>query len=183
MINKILDSRLTNLENLPQKSNISSNQDEKVAVVNEPKKSISVEKSVISKVENNEDDFEEDFDEIKESKLSKSQELKVQDMIIKTAGGIFHEFFRDQGLQYKIDGNKFSLAADKEFYRFILEKKTDDIERNLMEILNGAYIFTIARSEDLNHNDNNSKNDINEEKKTNNSQRLLDVFGEDLVIE
>lgn len=179
LINKIIDSRLTNLENLPQKSNISSNQDEKVAVVNEPEKSISEEKSVIPEDENNQVDFEE----IKERKLSRSQELKVQDMIIKTAGGIFHEFFRDQGLQYKIDGNKFILAADKEFYRFILEKKTDDIERNLMEILNGAYIFTIARSEDLNHNDNNSKNDTKEEKKTDNSQRLLDVFGEDLVIE
>ena len=177
LINKILDSRLTNLENLPQKSKISSNQDEKVALVNEPEKSISEEKSVIPEDENNEVDFEE----IKETKLSKSQELQVQDMIIKTAGGIFHEFFRDQGLQYKIDGNKFILAADKEFYRFILEKKTDDIERNLMEILNGAYIFTIARSEDLNHNDN--KNDTKEEKKTDNSQRLLDVFGEDLVIE
>ena len=183
LINKILDSRLTNLENLPQKSKISSNQDEKVDLVNEPEKSISEEKSVIPKDENNEEDFEEDFEEIKETKLSKSQELKVQDMIIKTAGGIFHEFFRDQGLQYKIDGNKFILAADKEFYRFILEKKTDDIERNLMEILNGAYIFTIARSEDLNHNDNNSKNDTKEEKNTDNSQRLLDVFGEDLVIE
>ena len=179
LINKILDSRLTNLESLPQKSNISCNQDEKVAVVNEPEKSISEEKSVIPEDENNEVDFEE----IKETKLSKSQELQVQDMIIKTAGGIFHEFFRDQGLQYKIDGNKFILAADKEFYRFILEKKTDDIERNLMEILNGAYIFTIARSEDLNHNDNNSKNGTKEEKKTDNSQRLLGVFGEDLIIE
>lgn len=181
LVNKILDSRLRNLDNLPQKSNITSKQEEKKDLVNDPEKSISVEKSVISKVENNEDDFEEDFDEIKESKLSKSQELKVQDMIIKTAGGIFHEFFRDQGLQYKIDGNKFILAADKEFYRFILEKKTDDIERNLMEILNGAYIFTIATSEDLNHNDN--KKDTKIEKKTDNSQRLLDVFGEDLVIE
>lgn len=181
LVNKILDSRLRNLDNLPQKSNITSKQEEKKDLVNDPEKSISVEKSVIPKVENNEDDFEEDFDEIKESKLSKSQELKVQDMIIKTAGGIFHEFFRDQGLQYKIDGNKFILAADKEFYRFILEKKTDDIERNLMEILNGAYIFTIATSEDLNHNDN--KKDTKIEKKTDNSQRLLDVFGEDLVIE
>lgn len=179
LINKILDSRLTNLENLPQKSNISSNQDEKVAVVNEPEKSISEEKSIIPEDKNNEVDFEE----IKETKLSRSQELQVQDMIIKTAGGIFHEFFRDQGLQYKIDGNKFILAADKEFYKFILEKKTDDIERNLMEILNGAYIFTIARSEDLNHNDNNSKNDTKEENNTENSQKLLDVFGEDLVIE
>ena len=179
LINKILDSRLTNLENLPQKSNISSNQDEKVAVVNEPEKSISEEKSIIPEDKNNEVDFEE----IKETKLSRSQELQVQDMIIKTAGGIFHEFFRDQGLQYKIDGNKFILAADKEFYKFILEKKTDDIERNLMEILNGAYIFTIARSEDLNHNDNNSKNDTKEENNTENSQRLLDVFGEDLIIE
>lgn len=179
LVNKILDSRLTNLENLPQKPNISSDQDEKVAVVNEPEKSISEEKSVIPEDENNEVDFEE----IKARKLSKSQELQVQDMIIKTAGGIFHEFFRDQGLQYKIDGNKFILAADKEFYRFILEKKTDDIERNLMEILNGAYIFTIARSEDLNHNDNNSKNGTKEEKKTDNSQRLLGVFGEDLIIE
>ena len=179
LINKIIDSRLTNLENLPQKSNINSDTDEKIAVVNEPEKSISEEESAIPKDENNQVDFEE----IKERKLSKSQELKVQDMIIKTAGGIFHEFFRDQGLQYKIDGNKFILAADKEFYRFILEKKTDDIERNLMEILNGAYIFTIARSEDLNHNDNNGKNDTKEEKKTDNSQRLLDVFGEDLVIE
>ncbi len=179
LINKIIDSRLTNLENLPQKSNINSDPDEKIAVVNGPEKSISEEKSVIPEDENNEVDFEE----IKERKLSRSQELQIQDMIIKTAGGIFHEFFRDQGLQYKIDGNKFILAADKEFYRFILEKKTDDIERNLMEILNGAYIFTIARSEDLNHNDNNSKNGTKEEKKTDNSQRLLDVFGEDLVIE
>ena len=179
LVNKIVDNRLANLDNLPQRPNISSNQDEKVAVVNEPEKSISEEKPVIPEDENNEVDFEE----IKARKLSKSQELQVQDMIIKTAGGIFHEFFRDQGLQYKIDGNKFILAADKEFYRFILEKKTDDIERNLMEILNGAYIFTIARSEDLNHNDNNSKNGTKEEKKTDNSQRLLGVFGEDLIIE
>lgn len=115
--------------------------------------------------------------------LSKSEENQIQDMIIRTAGGIFNEFFRDEGLNYNIIENKFIMAVDNDFYSLILNKKIDDIERNLIEILNKAYIFTIARSEDLNHNDNNSKNDINEEKKTNNSQRLLDVFGEDLVIE
>lgn len=177
LVNKIVDNRLANLDNLPQRPNISSSQVEKVAIVNEPEKTLVEGKDDIPR----EDNSQEDFEEIKERKLSKSQELQVQDMIIKTAGGIFHEFFRDQGLQYKIDGNKFILAADKEFYRFILEKKTDDIERNLMEILNGAYIFTIATSEDLNHND--SKKDKKIEKKTDNSQRLLDVFGEDLVIE
>ncbi|WP_073997821.1 DNA polymerase III subunit gamma/tau [Anaerococcus urinomassiliensis] len=177
LVNKILDSRLANLGNLPQRPNNTSGQDELAIEVNEPEKSVSEEKSEIPP----EEASFEDFEDTKVVKLSKSQELQVQDMIIKTAGGIFHEFFRDQGLQYKIDGNKFILAADKEFYRFILEKKTDDIERNLMEILNGAYIFTIATSEDLNHNDN--KKDTKIEKKTDNSQRLLDVFGEDLVIE
>lgn len=179
LVNKIVDNRLANLDNLPQRPNINSSQGEKTLEVNEPDETLAEDKDDIPR----EDNSQEDFEEIKERKLSKSQELQVQDMIIKTAGGIFHEFFRDQGLQYKIDGNKFILAADKEFYRFILEKKTDDIERNLMEILNGAYIFTIARSEDLNHNDNNSKNGTKEEKKTDNSQRLLDVFGEDLIIE
>ena len=177
LVNKIVDNRLANLDNLPQRPNINSSQGEKTLEVNEPDETLAEDKDDIPR----EDNSQEDFEEIKERKLSKSQELQVQDMIIKTAGGIFHEFFRDQGLQYKIDGNKFILAADKEFYRFILEKKTDDIERNLMEILNGAYIFTIATSEDLNHNDN--KKDTKIEKKTDNSQRLLDVFGEDLVIE
>ena len=177
LVNKIIDNRLANLDNLPQRPNINSSQGEKTVEVNEPDETLAEDKDDIPR----EDNSQEDFEEIKERKLSKSQELQVQDMIIKTAGGIFHEFFRDQGLQYKIDGNKFILAADKEFYRFILEKKTDDIERNLMEILNGAYIFTIATSKDLNHNDN--KKDIKIEKKTDNSQRLLDVFGEDLVIE
>ncbi|WP_282929744.1 DNA polymerase III subunit gamma/tau [Anaerococcus sp. Marseille-Q7828] len=177
LVNKIVDNRLANLDNLPQRPNINSSQGEKTLEVNEPDETLAEDKDDIPREDNN----QEDFEEIKERKLSKSQELQVQDMIIKTAGGIFHEFFRDQGLQYKIDGNKFILAADKEFYRFILEKKTDDIERNLMEILNGAYIFTIATSEDLNHNDN--KKDTKIEKKTDNSQRLLDVFGEDLVIE
>ena len=177
LVNKIVDNRLANLDNLPQRPNINSSQGEKTVEVNEPDETLAEDKDDIPR----EDNSQEDFEEIKERKLSKSQELQVQDMIIKTAGGIFHEFFRDQGLQYKIDGNKFILAADKEFYRFILEKKTDDIERNLMEILNGAYIFTIATSKDLNHNDN--KKDIKIEKKTDNSQRLLDVFGEDLVIE
>ena len=173
LVNKIVDNRLANLDNLPQRPNINSSQGEKTLEVNEPDETLAEDKDDIPR----EDNSQEDFEEIKERKLSKSQELQVQDMIIKTAGGIFHEFFRDQGLQYKIDGNKFILAADKEFYRFILEKKTDDIERNLMEILNGAYIFTIATSEDLNHNDN--KKDTKIEKKTDNSQRLLDVFGED----
>lgn len=177
LVNKIVDNRLANLDNLPQRPNINSSQGEKTVEVNEPDETLVKEKDDIP----TEDNSQEDFEEIKERKLSKSQELQIQDMIIKTAGGIFHEFFRDQGLQYKIDGNKFILAADKEFYRFILEKKTDDIERNLMEILNGAYIFTIATSKDLNHNDN--KKDTKIEKKTDNSQRLLDVFGEDLVIE
>lgn len=177
LVNKIVDSRLANLEKLPQRPNNTIGQDELAIEVNEPEKSVSEEKSEIPP----EEDSFGDFEDTKAVKLSKSQELQVQDMIIKTAGGIFHEFFRDQGLQYKIDGNKFILAADKEFYRFILEKKTDDIERNLMEILNGAYIFTIATSKDLNHNDN--KKDTKIEKKTDNSQRLLDVFGEDLVIE
>lgn len=179
LVNKIVDNRLANLDNLPQRPSINSSQGEKTVEVNEPDETLVEDEDDIPR----EDNSQEDFEEIKERKLSKSQESQIQDMIIKTAGGIFHEFFRDQGLQYKIDGNKFILAADKEFYRFILEKKTDDIERNLMEILNGAYIFTIARSEDLNHNDNNSKNDTKEENNTENSQRLLDVFGEDLIIE
>ena len=177
LVNKIVDNRLANLDNLPQRPSINSSQGEKTVEVNEPDETLVEDEDDIPR----EDNSQEDFEEIKERKLSKSQESQIQDMIIKTAGGIFHEFFRDQGLQYKIDGNKFILAADKEFYRFILEKKTDDIERNLMEILNGAYIFTIATSKDLNHNDN--KKDTKIGKKTDNSQRLLDVFGEDLVIE
>lgn len=117
--------------------------------------------------------------------LSKSEENQIQDMIIRTAGGIFNEFFRDEGLNYNIIENKFIMAVDNDFYSLILNKKIDDIERNLIEILNKAYIFTIARSEDLNHNDNNSKNEtkLEENKKIDNSQKLLDVFGDELVIE
>ena len=117
--------------------------------------------------------------------LSKSEENQIQDMIIRTAGGIFNEFFRDEGLNYNIIENKFIMAVDNDFYSLILNKKIDDIERNLIEILNKAYIFTIARSEDLNHNDNNSKNEtkLEENKKIDNSQKLLNVFGDELVIE
>ena len=84
LVNKIVDNRLANLDNLPQRPNINSSQGEKTVGVNAPDETLAEDKDDIPR----EDNSQEDFEEIKERKLSKSQELQVQDMIIKTAGGI-----------------------------------------------------------------------------------------------
>ena len=181
LVNKIVNNKLANINIKELESDVKSNTS--VSIDNEEVK-VSKEDDVYPSTDIS-DDKEIEVMEKSIPSLSKSQEDQIKDMIIKTAGGIFHEFFRDEGLHYNIVDNKFIMAVDKEFYRFILEKKIDDIERNLMEILHKAYIFTIATSKDLNNNDSNGKNDTNmkNNEKIDNSQRLLDVFGEDLVIE
>ena len=121
----------------------------------------------------------------KENRLPKAKESQIMTMIIKTAGGIFHQFFKENPLTYKIGANTFTMAVDDDFYKIIIENKTDDIERNLMAILNRPMRFAVASSKDINHNDSNTSKIIEENQvdDVDNSMKLREVFGEDLIIE
>ena len=71
------------------------------------------------------------------------------------------------------------MLCNDDYYKIFIETKIDDIERNLMSILGRAYKFSLDRIENLDNN-----NTIEESKENNDhSDKLREVFGDELIIE
>lgn len=169
IVNNLLDQKLKNYN---FSKPLIDNPNVKVSNTNSPKSSNEVDKT-------NESEEKIEFSKQIFDRLDPKKEKEIQKMIINTAGGFLTTLFNNEGFNYKIKENEFIMLCNDDYYKIFIETKIDDIEKNLMSILGRAYKFSLDRIENLDNN-----NTIEESKENNDhSQRLKEVFGDDLIIE
>lgn len=169
IVNNLLDQKLKNYN---FSKPLIDNPNVKVSNTNSQKSSNEVDKTYESeeKIEFSKQIFD---------RLDPKKEKEIQKMIINTAGGFLTTLFNNEGFNYKIKENEFIMLCNDDYYKIFIETKIDDIEKNLMSILGRAYKFSLDRIENLDNN-----NTIEESKENNDhSQKLKEVFGDDLIIE
>ena len=169
IVNNLLDQKLKNYN---FSKPLIDNPNVKVSNTNSPKSSNEVDKT-------NESEEKIEFSKQIFNRLDPKKEKEIQKMIINTAGGFLTTLFNNEGFNYKIKENEFIMLCNDDYYKIFIETKIDDIEKNLMSILGRAYKFSLDRIENLDNN-----NTIEESKENNDhSQKLKEVFGDDLIIE
>ena len=178
LVTKIVDSKLANF-NLNSTDRITQTSKE----IEKP-----IDPELNQKVENKnrevEYEKEEVFDKANDkNELSSVDEEKIKTMLTKTAGGVMNGLFADEGFNYNINQNNFIFYIKDDFYKIFIETKINEIESNLKEILAADYSFTIDSFDNMNNNI--SKTEIQEEeKKTEDySEKLMEIFGNELIIE
>lgn len=169
IVNNLLDQKLKNYN---FSKPLIDNPNVKVSNTNSQKSSNEVDKT-------NESEEKIEFSKQIFDRLDPKKEKEIQKMIINTAGGFLITLFNNEGFNYKIKENEFIMLCNDDYYKIFIETKIDDIEKNLMSILGRAYKFSLDRIENLDNN-----NTIEESKENNDhSQKLKEVFGDDLIIE
>lgn len=178
LVTKIVDSKLASF-NLNSTDRITQTSKE----IEKP-----IDPELNQKVENKnievEYEKEEVFDKANDkNELSSVDEEKIKTMLTKTAGGVMNGLFADEGFNYNINQNNFIFYIKDDFYKIFIETKINEIEANLKEILAADYSFTIDSFDNMNNNI--SKTEIQEEEKKteDHSEKLMEIFGNELIIE
>lgn len=178
LVTKIVDSKLANF-------NLNST-DRKTQTSKEIEKPIDPELNQKVENKNREVEYEKEevFDKANDkNELSSVDEEKIKTMLTKTAGGVMNGLFADEGFNYNINQNNFIFYIKDDFYKIFIETKINEIEANLKEILAADYSFTIDSFDNMNNNI--SKTEIQEEEKKteDHSEKLMEIFGNELIIE
>lgn len=172
-VNKIVDNKISNLNlneiNIPVSHGRTPIKEEKIS-------------------ENINDKSEKNNEKIKTNTLSLTsvEEEKIKSMLIRTAGGVLNGLFADEGFNYRINENIFTLYIKEDFYVLFIESKIDDINANLKEMLKADCEFAIDSYENMNNNISNApkqKKEKNEQVSKDNSSKLREIFGDELIIE
>ncbi|WP_297280614.1 DNA polymerase III subunit gamma/tau [uncultured Anaerococcus sp.] len=188
LINSILDKRMNNL------SKYSASNLNLVENTKPKKKTENIENSIenkpkVEKKQEVESREEKKFNEqtsksSDQYSLNTKEEEQIKTMLIKTAGGVLNGLFAEEGFNYKISNDKFVIYIKDDFYKIFIETKLGDIESNLRSILKRDYNFYVDSYENMNHNiDKKEKKTVEENPQTDNSGKLREVFGDDLIIE
>lgn len=187
-INKIVENKLANLD--LNKTNVSVNREIPEVIDNTDKKVLD-NTNIDSK--NTEQPLrveeKEEVSPTTSSSLTSVEEEKIKTMLVKTAGGVINGLFTDEGFNYRISNNNFTLYIKEDFYNFFIVSKIDDIEKNLKDILKADYKFTIDSYDNMNNNISNVEDkkkeeiEIKKEENKDYSNKLLDIFGDELIIE
>lgn len=178
LVTKIVDSKLANF-------NLNST-DRITQTSKEIEKPIDPELNQKVEIKNREVEYEKEevFDKANDkNELSSVDEEKIKTMLTKTAGGVMNGLFADEGFNYNINQNNFIFYIKDDFYKIFIETKINEIEANLKEILAADYSFTIDSFDNMNNNI--SKTEIQEEEKKteDHSEKLMEIFGNELIIE
>lgn len=178
LVTKIVDSKLANF-------NLNST-DRITQTSKEIEKPIDPELHQKVEIKNREVEYEKEevFDKANDkNELSSVDEEKIKTMLTKTAGGVMNGLFADEGFNYNINQNNFIFYIKDDFYKIFIETKINEIEANLKEILAADYSFTIDSFDNMNNNI--SKTEIQEEEKKteDHSEKLMEIFGNELIIE
>ena len=119
--------------------------------------------------------------------LSPKEEAQIKDMLLKTAGGVLNGLFNGEGFNYDINGNNFTMYINEEFYTIFIVTKLEEINQNINNILGKAYKFQLENGFKDNNkkieNKEEIKPEISEVQNEDNSGKLLEIFGNDLIIE
>ena len=178
---KSIDKKTNNKEKTINNVNIDSVVENKE---NLPSKAKDDNKGSSKDIDNNQPSSESS------KRLSTSDEVKVKQMIIETAGGAINGLYSDEGFNYDIIDNEFIMYIKDDYYKIFIATKLGDIEKNLSEILKNNIKFTIGTKETVDFEKNEAiDSDIdqsskeNVENKPDYSDKLRDIFGKELIIE
>ena len=104
----------------------------------------------------------------------------IRNMIINTAGRMLKPMFEKDGFNYIYRPGEFVLYLKDEFYGIFIQTKTDDIRKELNEILDDEVVFSVDNySNFIENNDSNLDSEKSdklekEEKKTKKIEKLDD---------
>ena len=176
-INRIIDKRLDNFTPI-------LNSQKQLPI----KKEIEIENSIEDNSEEfipNEELDQPIVDEIIDNKdnipeptiLDPKTVHSIRDMVVSTSGTMLNTLFKDEGFNYKLTEDDFTLIIKDEFYRIFIETKVDEISEKLSSILKKDINFSLVTGE----NKKVEKSDTNDE--TNGMiNKLKNIFNDELII-
>lgn len=176
-INRIIDNRLDNFTPI-----LNSQKQSPI------KKEIEIENSIEDNSEEfipNEELDQPIVDEIIDNKdnipeptiLDPKTVHSIRDMVVSTSGTMLNTLFKDEGFNYKLTEDDFTLIIKDEFYRIFIETKVDEISEKLSSILKKDINFSLVTGE----NKKVEKSDTNDE--TNGTiNKLKNIFNDELII-
>lgn len=176
-INRIIDNRLDNFTPI-------LNSQKQLPI----KKEIEIENSIEDNSEEfipNEELDQPIVDEIIDNKdnipeptiLDPKTVHSIRDMVVSTSGTMLNTLFKDEGFNYKLTEDDFTLIIKDEFYRIFIETKVDEISEKLSSILKKDINFSLVTG----GNKKVEKSDTNDE--TNGMiNKLKNIFNDELII-
>lgn len=178
LVTKIIESKLSNFSlNEIEKPKLSSNE------IKQNKKYKETETENINKEQAETKEVETSAKLNNKNELSSVDEEKIKTMLIKTAGGVMNGLFADEGFNYRINKNDFIFYIKDDFYKIFIETKINEIEANLKEILSADYSFTIDSFDNMNNNISKTETQEEEKKTEDYSEKLIEIFGDEIIIE
>ncbi len=133
-----------------------------------------------SNTKDNLNESSEKFEENRSIDIPSKMLDDIRDMIINTAGRMLKPMFEKDGFNYIYRPGEFVLYLKDEFYGIFIQTKTDDIRKELNEILDDEVVFSVDNySNFIEKKDSNSDREKSdklekEEKKTKKIEKLDD---------
>lgn len=199
LINKLVDDKISKLD-LSKYENINTNETFKVkdASIDKENKTdkIEVEDQIsegntlsVSSLARSEDSrINDDLEELSQNvngtrsiDIPTKMADDIRDMIIKTAGRMLKPMFEKDGFNYSYRPGEFVLYLKDDFYGIFIQTKTDDIVKELNEILEDEVNFSVDNYSKFTENKventeiEKSENYEKEEKKTKKSEKLDEI--------
>lgn len=128
-----------------------------------------------SNTEDNLDKLANKLEESRSINIPSKMVDDIRDMIINTAGRMLKPMFEKDGFNYIYRPGEFVLYLKDEFYAIFIQTKTDDIGKEINDILDDEVIFSVdnySHFKDNNINIEKSDKIEIEEKKTKKSEKL-----------
>ncbi|WP_311486281.1 DNA polymerase III subunit gamma/tau [uncultured Anaerococcus sp.] len=176
-INRIIDNRLDNFTPI-------LNSQKQLPI----KKEIEIENSIEDNSEEfipNEELDQPIVDEIIDNKdnipdptiLDPKTVHSIRDMVVSTSGTMLNTLFKDEGFNYKLTEDDFTLIIKDEFYRIFIETKVDEISEKLSSILKRDINFSLVTGEIKKTEKPELKNNT-----TDTINKLKNIFADELII-
>lgn len=199
LINKLVDDKISKLD-LSKYENINTNETFKVkdASIDKENKTDKIEvedeisegntlsasslaRSEDSRINDDLEELSQNVNGTRSIDIPTKMADDIRDMIIKTAGRMLKPMFEKDGFNYSYRPGEFVLYLKDDFYGIFIQTKTDDIVKELNEILEDEVIFSVDNYSKFTENKventeiEKSENYEKEEKKTKKSEKLDEI--------
>lgn len=199
LINKLVDDKISKLD-LSKYENINTNETFKVkdASIDKENKTDKIEvedeisegntlsasslaRSEDSRINDDLEELSQNVNGTRSIDIPTKMADDIRDMIIKTAGRMLKPMFEKDGFNYSYRPGEFVLYLKDDFYGIFIQTKTDDIVKELNEILEDEVIFSVDNYSKFTENKventeiEKSENYEKDEKKTKKSEKLDEI--------
>lgn len=199
LINKLVDDKISKLD-LSKYENINTNETFKVkdASIDKENKTDKIEvedeisegntlsasslaRSEDSRINDDLEELSQNVNGTRSIDIPTKMADDIRDMIIKTAGRMLKPMFEKDGFNYSYRPGEFVLYLKDDFYGIFIQTKTDDIVKELNEILEDEVNFSVDNYSKFTENKventeiEKSENYEKEEKKTKKSEKLDEI--------